>query len=87
MHANADGGSVKSGSTGGSGKTFDSSGTNTPVFGTLTSFLEHLEMHRIPSGAPGPEMLGRMKAVFGRAAVEGEEWEVNFMPLQSTPDP
>ena len=85
MHGNADGASVKSGSTGGSGKTFDSVGSNTPVFGTLLSFLEHLEMHRIASGAPGPEMLGRMKAVFGRAAVEGEEWEINFMPLQSEP--
>lgn len=87
MHANGDRGSVRSGSTGNSGKTTESNvGANTPVFGNLLSFLEHLEMHRVAAGAPGPEMLGRMKAVIGRVALEGEDWEINFMPLQSATD-
>lgn len=83
MHNNGDGASVKSSSTG-SHKTTDSGGAlHTPVFKDLLSFLEHLEMHRVASGAPGPEMSGRMKAVCGRIAAEGEEWEVNFLPLRS----
>jgi hypothetical protein len=88
MHNNGDGGSVKSSSTGNSGKTTDSGGAlHTPVFKDVLSFLEHLEMHRVGSGAPGPEMLGRMKAVCGRTAGESEEWEVNFLPLRGDVPP
>ncbi|ETN42926.1 uncharacterized protein HMPREF1541_02084 [Cyphellophora europaea CBS 101466] len=75
--------SIKSGSTGGSGKTTDSVPASTPVFDNLTAFMDHLDsMHRVSAGHPGAEMLGRMKCVVGREAAEGEEWEVNFVPLR-----
>ena len=71
-----DAASVRSGSTGGSG-----SGGGTPVFGSLSTFLEHLDqMHRSEGGWPGAEMLGRMKCVVGRMAGGDEEWDINFVP-------
>ena len=68
-------GSVKSGSSGGDGK-------GAPVFGNVETFLEHLEMHRREEGWPGAEMLGRMRCVVGRVAGGGEDWEVNFVPVE-----
>jgi hypothetical protein len=69
--------SIKSGSSGNSGQ---SASRDTPIFGNLQSFMEHLEMHRVEAGWPGPEMLGRMKCVVGRVAGPDEAWEINFVP-------
>lgn len=69
-------GSVKSGSSGGG------DGKAAPVFGNVTSFMEHLEIHRKEEGWPSAEMLGRMKCVVGRKAGSDEEWDVNLVPVQ-----
>jgi len=60
-----------------------SSATNdsTPVFENITSFMDHLHMHRKEENWPCPEMLGRMKCVVGRVADRNDDWEVNFLPL------
>lgn len=82
-----DGVSVMSGSTGSADTTKSGTGSagksDTPIFKDLERFMEHLEMHRKEDGYPGAEMAGRMKCVFGRFAGEGEEWEVNFLPLKT----
>ncbi|KAK5939775.1 hypothetical protein PMZ80_008157 [Knufia obscura] len=66
-----------------SGKSGHSSnnGAGTPVFGNLTLFMDHLQMHRREENWPCAEMLGRMKCVVGRVAERGDDWEVNFLPL------
>lgn len=54
---------------------------NTPVFGNLQLFMDHLQMHRREEYWPCEEMRGRMKCVVGRVADRGEDWEINFLPL------
>lgn len=77
--------SIKPGHTANSAaKMSDSSiGQATPIFGNLSSFMQHLEsVHRAQEGWPNAEMVGRMRVVIGRVApLEEEGWEVNFVPL------
>lgn len=58
------------------------SSTNTPVFGNLQSFMDHLQLHRKAEYWPGLEMQGRMKCVVGRVARRDEDFDVNFIPLE-----
>ncbi|KPI41079.1 uncharacterized protein AB675_8032 [Cyphellophora attinorum] len=80
----ADGMSIMSGSTGSGDTTKSGSGVSkdTPVFKDLEAFMGHLEMHRKEDCWPGQEMMGRMRCVVGRRAMDGEEWEINFLPLK-----
>jgi hypothetical protein len=54
----------------------------TPIFGGVTSFMQHLEsVHREQEGWPNAEMAGRFRVVVGRVARPEEEgWEINFVP-------
>ncbi|KAL8243675.1 hypothetical protein R6Q59_009933 [Mikania micrantha] len=71
----ADKSSIRSSSSGAS------SSAGTAVFGNIHGFMDHLEIHRQPEYAPGQEMQGRMKVIMGRAATRGEEFDINFLPL------
>ncbi|KIW67004.1 hypothetical protein PV04_06282 [Phialophora macrospora] len=55
----------------------------TPIFGGVTSFMQHLEsVHRPQEGWPNAEMAGRFRVVVGRVARPEEEgWEINFVPV------
>jgi hypothetical protein len=67
----ADAASVNSGAIGG----------GTPIFGNVSSFMEHLQVHRREEMRPGIEMLGRVKGVAGRVPEKGEEFDVALLPL------
>lgn len=54
---------------------------NTPVFGNLQHFMDHLQMHRREENWPCEEMRGRMKCVVGRVADRNEDCDINFLPL------
>lgn len=77
--------SVKSGRTTKSDGKGDSTsgGQETPIFGNVASFMQHLEtVHRHQDGWPSAEMVGRVRVVVGRVApVEEEGWEINFVPI------
>ncbi|KIX95498.1 uncharacterized protein Z520_08618 [Fonsecaea multimorphosa CBS 102226] len=55
----------------------------TPIFGNVSSFMQHLEnVHRHQDGWPNAEMVGRFRVVVDRTApVEEAGWEVNFVPF------
>jgi len=59
-----------------------SQSTATPIFGNIRMFMDHLQMHRKQEAWPCAEMQGRMKCILGRAAESGEDWEINFLPLE-----
>ncbi|KIX02513.1 uncharacterized protein Z518_08454 [Rhinocladiella mackenziei CBS 650.93] len=71
--------SVRSGNT---AIKVDGTNRSTPIFGNVTSFMEHLEtLHRKQDGWPNAEMIGRFRVVVGTfAASEDNGWEVNFVP-------
>lgn len=71
----SDAASTRSGRSGHS-----SNNANTPVFGNLQLFMDHLQMHRRQENWPCAEMQGRMKCIVGRVADRSEEWEVNLLP-------
>ena len=54
----------------------------TPIFGNVTSFMQHLDtVHRHQDGWPNAEMVGRFRVVVGRvASMNDANWEVNFVP-------
>ena len=56
-------------------------GGGTPIFGNVSSFMEHLQVHRREEMRPGIEMCGRLKAVVGRAPAKDEDFEIALLPL------
>ncbi|OAP60497.1 hypothetical protein AYL99_05499 [Fonsecaea erecta] len=74
-------GSIKSGR--GNNNAAKTEGVTTPIFGNVSSFMQHLEnVHRHQDGWPNAEMVGRFRVVVGRTApVEETGWEVNFVPF------
>lgn len=68
--------SVRSGKSG----SINSTSANTPVFGNLQRFMDHLQMHRRPENWPCAEMQSRMKCIVGRVAERNDDWEVNLLP-------
>ncbi|KIW48299.1 uncharacterized protein PV06_00901 [Exophiala oligosperma] len=73
------------GQGGAQSKNLTKSNNNTPIFGNVSSFMEHLDLvHRPQEGWPNAEMLGRFKVVVGRlAGVHEDGWDVNFVPFPS----
>lgn len=69
-----DGSSVMSGTSG-------ASRTSGALFGNVSSFMEHLALHRRQAWWPCQEMCNRMKCVVGRVAEAGEDFDVNLLPL------
>jgi hypothetical protein len=74
--------SARSGNTANTAVKVDSV-ADTPIFGNVASFLQHLEhVHRPRDGWPGAEMLGRFRVVVGQTANSADPgWEVNFVPF------
>jgi hypothetical protein len=56
------------------------SGGNTPTFGNIGSFMEHLEMHLSPEATPSAEMQAKAKCIVGRVAEAGEDFDINLPP-------
>ena len=57
-------------------------GNSTPTFGNVSSYMDHLQMHRRPDAWPGAEMQGRTRCIVGRIAEASEDFEINFPPLK-----
>ena len=54
---------------------------STPVFADVGSFMNHLQMHRLPVGMPGVVMAERMNVIVGRVAEDKEDFDLNLPHL------
>ncbi|KAL9107175.1 MAG: hypothetical protein Q9227_007875 [Pyrenula ochraceoflavens] len=55
-------------------------GQPTPVFGNVTAFFEHLQIHRVQP--PGSELADRTRCIVGRVASPDEDFDINLPPME-----